>query len=50
MHVMSLLDKWSQRNTVAGHRATGHALVRVVGALLSGGKLVLTHLWPSLPT
>ena len=44
MHAMSLLDKWSQRNAVIGHRARGHALVRVVGALLSGGKLALTHL------
>ena len=34
MHAMSLLDKWLQRNAVIGHRATGDALVRVVGALV----------------
>ena len=44
MHAMSLLDKWLQRNAVIGHRARGHALVRIVGALLNGGKLTLTHL------
>ena len=44
MHAMSMLDKWLQRNAVIAHRARGHALVRVVGALLSGGKLALTHL------
>ena len=44
MHAMSLLDKWLQRNAVIGHRARGHALVRVVGALLGGRKLALTHL------
>ena len=36
--------KWLQRNAVIAHRARGHALVRAVGALLSGGKLALTHL------
>ena len=41
---MSLLDNWLQRNAVIAHRARSHALVRVVGALLSGGKLALTHL------
>ena len=44
MHAMSLLDKWLQRNAVIGHRVRCHALVRVVGALLSGRKLALTHL------
>ena len=44
MHATSLLDKWLQRNAVICHGARGHALVRVVGALLSGGKLALTHL------
>ena len=44
MHAMSLLDKWLQRNAVIAHRARGHALVPVVGALLSGGKLALTNL------
>ena len=44
MHAMSLLDKWLQRNAVIGHQARVAALVRVVGALLSGGRLALTHL------
>ena len=44
MHAMSLLDRWLQRNAVIGHRARGHALVRVVGALLRGRKLTLNHL------
>ena len=43
MHAMSLLDKWLQRNGVIDHRGRIHALVRVVGALLCGGKLALTH-------
>ena len=44
MHAMRLLEKWLQRNAVIGHRARVDALVRVVGALLSGGKLALTDL------
>ena len=44
MHAMSLLEKWLQRNAVVGHRGRVQALVRVVGALLDGGKLALTHL------
>ena len=44
MQAMSLLEKWLQRNAVVGHRARGQALIRVVGALLSDGKLALTHL------
>ena len=44
MHAMSLLEKWLQRNAVIGHQARAEALVRVVGALLSGGRLALTHL------
>ena len=44
MHTMSLLEKWLQRNGVIGHQARAGALVRVVGALLSGGRLALTHL------
>ena len=44
MHAMSLLEKWLQGNAVIGHQARVTALVRVVGALLSGGKLALTHL------
>ena len=41
MHAMSLLEKWLERNAVIGHRATVHALVRTVGALLDGGRLAL---------
>ena len=44
MHAMSLLDKWLQRNAFIGHRARGHALVRIVGALLNGVKLAPTYL------
>ena len=44
MHTMSLLEKWLQRNAVISHQARVGALVRVVGALLSGGRLALTHL------
>ena len=44
MHAMRLLENWLQFNAVIGHRARVQALVRVVGALLGGGKLALTHL------
>ena len=44
MHTMSLLDKWLQRDAVMRHWARAHALKRVVGTLLSGRKLALTHL------
>ena len=44
MHAMSLLEKWLQGNAVIGHQARVAALVRVVGALLYGSKLALTHL------
>ena len=44
MHAMRLLDKWLQCNATIGHQAGVGALVRVVGALLSGGRLALTHL------
>ena len=44
MHAMRLLEKWLQRNAVVVHRTRLQTLVRVVGALLSGGKLALTHL------
>ena len=44
MHAMRLLAKWLQRNAIIGHQARVGALVRVVGALLSGGRLALTHL------
>ena len=44
MHAMNLLEEWLQRNAVIGHRGRIQALVRVVGALLDGGKLTLTQL------
>ena len=44
MHAMRLLENWLRRNAGIDHRARNHALVRVVNALLSGGKLALAHL------
>ena len=44
MHAISLLKTWLERNHVIGHRARLDALLRVVKALLDGGKLALTHL------
>ena len=44
MHGISLLKKWCECNGVIGHRARLDATLRVVGALLDGGKLALTHL------
>lgn len=44
MHAISLLKSWCERNQAFGHRARLGALLRVVKALLDGGKLSLTHL------
>lgn len=44
MHALSLLNSWFQRNHLIGHRSRLSALLRVVAALLDGGKLALTHL------
>jgi hypothetical protein len=44
MHVISLLKSWAERNSVISHRARTEALLRVVEALLCGGKLALTRL------
>lgn len=44
MHAISLLKNWLERNQVIGHRARLDALLRVVKALLDGGKLALTQL------
>lgn len=44
MHATSLLNSWLERNAVIGHRTRQNALLRVVEALLDGGKLALTHL------
>ena len=43
MHVMGLLEQWLQPNAIIGHRAKVSAVVRVVDALLNGGKLALTR-------
>jgi hypothetical protein len=39
MHALSLLKGWFERNEVIGHRGRLDALLRVVKALLDGGKL-----------
>ncbi len=44
MHALRLLESWCERNRVIAHRARLGALLRVVKALLDGGKLALTHL------
>lgn len=47
MHT-KLLSQWLGDRTVVGHATRAAALVRVVRALLTGGKLSLTHLGRSL--
>ena len=44
MHAISFLEKWFQHHAVISHQARAGALVRVVGALLSGERLALPHL------
>ncbi len=44
MHTLSLLKRWLERNSVIAHQTRLCALLRVVHALLDGGKLSLTHL------
>ena len=44
MHAISLLKSFLERNQPIGHRARLDAVLRVVKALLDGGKLALTHL------
>jgi len=43
MH-LRVLSRWLADRTVVGHAARASAITRVVGALLTGGKLSLTHL------
>jgi Transposase DDE domain len=43
-----LLSQWIGNHTVIRHATRATALVRVVGALLTGGRLSLTHLGRSL--
>ena len=47
MHT-KLLSRWLADRTVIGHATRAALLVRVVRALLTGGKLSLTHLGRSL--
>jgi len=47
MH-LKVLSQWLADRLVIGHSTRTAALLRVVGALLSGGKLSLTHLGRSL--
>lgn len=44
MHVKLLLSQWLSNHTVVGHRARESALLKLVHALLDGGKLSLTQL------
>lgn len=44
MHVVKFLSRWLDDHTVIGHKARAMALVKVVQALLGGGRLSLTHL------
>jgi hypothetical protein len=44
MHAIRLLSRWLGDHTVIGHRARATALLKLVQALLSGGKLSLTQL------
>jgi hypothetical protein len=44
MHVVAILSRWLLDFTVIEHRARALALMKVVQALVSGGKLCLTHL------
>lgn len=44
MHPISLLNIWLKSNRVFAHQYRLNAVVRIVDALLSGGRLSLTHL------
>jgi hypothetical protein len=44
MHAIGLLSQWLAEHTVIQHRARREALLKLVQALLSGGKLSLTQL------
>lgn len=47
MHIR-VLTQWLEDRTVVGHAARAAIITRVVGALLTGGKLSLTHLGRNL--
>ena len=44
MHVRQVLSRWLEQRTVVGHATRAAALVRVVQALVLGGKAALTQL------
>ena len=44
MHVRQVLSRWLEQRTVVGHAMRATALVRVVQALVVGGKAALTQL------
>jgi len=44
MHASRVLSQWLSNHRVIGHGARAHAVLRIVRALLDGGKLSLTHL------
>lgn len=44
MHSIILLQRWLERNTAFMHRCRAASLTAVVGGLLRGGKLTLSHL------
>src|SRR5262245_23849187 len=44
MHVRNVLSRWLEQRSVIGHAMRAMALVRVVQALVLGGKAALTHL------
>ena len=48
MHSVRFVNNWLMRKCSFMHRARARSLGRAVGALLSGGKLSLTHLGRSL--
>lgn len=44
MHVRQVLSRWLEERSVIGHAMRAMALIRVVQALVLGGKAALTHL------
>src|SRR5688572_13877583 len=44
MHTTTLLAHWLAQHTLIGHSARQSALLKLVGALLGGGKLSVTQL------
>jgi hypothetical protein len=48
MHSTRLLQRWLERNTAFMHRCRAASLTAVVGGLLRGGRLTLSHLGRAL--